>query len=156
MVFDNFFNWMFGPIINNLSTFWSIVSLSFLITLFITIAYKFLSNQLEIKRLKDESKELRKEMKSAKNDQEKLLQIQKQSMQKSMEMFRHNMRPMLFYMIPLLLLLGWMSKTFKGTGELISWGFHIPLLGTGFGWLGVYILSAILFNMIIRKIFRVH
>lgn len=156
MVFDNFFNWIFGPITNNLSTTWSILVLSFIITLFITLAYKFLSNQTEIKRLKDEAKELKKEMKTTKNDPEKLMQIQKQSMQKSMETFRHSMKPMFFYMIPLLLVFGWMSKTFKGAGELISWGFYIPLFGTGFGWLGTYVLSTVLFNLILRKILKVH
>jgi uncharacterized membrane protein (DUF106 family) len=156
MVFDNFFKWLFGPIINNLSPFWSVLTISFLITLSITLAYKYLTNQKEIKRLKDSSKELRKQMKLAKDDRDKLMSLQKESMSKSIEMMKHTMKPTIYYMIPLLLVFSWLSKTFKGTGDILVWGTSVPLFGTGLGWFGVYLLTALILNGVIRKALKVH
>jgi len=155
-MFDDFFNWVFGSIINNLSPFWSVVVISMILTLLVTLAYKFLTNQQEIKKLKGESKELRKQMKDHKENEDKRLEIQKKSMEKSLKMMKQTMRPALFYMIPLLIVFSWLRNTFKGSGELLSWGFSIPLLGSGFGWLGVYILTTLIFNGIARKLLRVH
>lgn len=156
MVLENLFNWIFAPITNNLSPLWSIIVLTLLITFLITLAYKFLTNQELMKSLKQESEALKKEMKSLKNDTEKLMQVQKKAMEKSFEYMRHSMKPTLFYLIPLLLIFSWMSKTFKDYGDLVSWGFYIPLFGTGLSWLGVYILASIIFSIIIRKLMRVH
>ena len=156
MVFDKFFNWIFAPITYNLSPLWAIVTLSFILTVLITIAYKFLSNQEVMKKLKQESEVLKKEMKTLKNDAEKLMPVQKQAMEKSLEYMRHSMWPTVYYMIPLLLLISWMSKTFKGYGDIVSWGFYIPLFGTGLSWLGVYIIASLVFNIVVRKLLKVH
>ncbi len=156
MVLEKLFNWIFAPITNNFSPLWSIIILTVILTFLITIAYKFLSNQEVMKKLKQESDALRKEMKTLKNDTEKFMVVQKQAMQKSMEYMRHSMRPTLFYLIPLLLIFSWMGKTFKDYGDLISWGFYIPLFGTGLSWLGVYIFASIIFSILIRKLLKVH
>lgn len=156
MVLENLFNWIFAPITNNLSPFWAIVVLTLLITFLITLAYKLLTNQELMKNLKQESEALKAEMKTLKNDTEKLMQVQKKAMEKSFEYMRHSMKPALFYLIPLLLFFNWMSKTFKGYGDLVSWGFYIPLFGTGLSWLGVYIIASIIFSIIIRKLMKVH
>lgn len=156
MVLENLFNWIFAPITNNFSPLWAIVILTLLLTILITVAYKFLTNQELMKSLKQESEALKAEMKSLKNDTEKLMQVQKKAMEKSFEYMRHSMKPTLFYLIPLLLIFSWMSKTFKDYGDLVSWGFYIPLFGTGLSWLGVYILASIIFSIIIRKLMRVH
>lgn len=156
MVFDNFFNWIFAPVLNNFSPLWSIIILSLILTLLITIAYKFLTNQEVMKQLKQEQEALRKEMKSLKGDAEKLVHVQKQALEKSFEYMRHSMRPTLFYLIPLLLVFAWMSKAFKDYGDLVSWGFYIPLFGTGLSWLGIYIIASIVFSIVVRKILKVH
>ena len=156
MAFDNFFNWIFSPVTNNFSPLWSIIILSLILTFFITLIYKLVSNQTVMKQLKQEQDVLKKEMKAVKHDAEKYMAVQKVAMQKSLEYMRHSMKPTLFYIIPLLLIFGWMSKTFKGYDDLVSWGFYIPLFGTGLGWLGVYIISSIVFSIIVRKLMRVH
>lgn len=156
MVFDNFFNWIFSPLPIDSHPYWSITILSLILTVFITLIYKLVSNQTVMKQLKQEQDTLKKEMKALKHDAEKYMEVQKVSIQKSLEYMRHSMKPTLFYIIPLLLIFGWMSKTFKGYDDLVSWGFYIPLFGTGLGWLGVYILTSIVFSIIVRKLMRVH
>ena len=156
MVLDNFFNWIFSPLTSNFSPLWSIILLSLILTVFITLIYKLVSNQTVMKQLKQEQDTLRKEMKAVKHDAEKYMEVQKVAMQKSLEYMRHSMKPTLFYIIPLLLIFGWLGKTFKGYGDLVSWGFYIPLFGTGLSWLGVYILASIVFSIIVRKLMRVH
>ena len=156
MVFDNFFSWIFSPITTNFGPVWSIILLSLILTTLITLAYKLLSNQVVMKQLKSESEALKKEMKAVKHDTDKLMEVQKKAMEKSLEYMRHSMKPTLFYIIPLLLVFGWMSKTFKGYGDLVNWGFYIPLFGTGLSWLGIYFISSIIFSIIVRKLMRVH
>ena len=156
MVLDNFFSWIFSPITNNFSPLWSIILLSLILTFFITLIYKLVSNQTAMKQLKQEQDTLKKEMKAVKHDAEKYMEVQKVAMQKSLEYMRHSMWPTAFYIVPLLLIFSWLGKTFKGYGDLVNWGFYIPLFGTGLSWLGVYILASIVFSIIVRKLMRVH
>lgn len=156
MAFENFFNWIFSPVTSNFSPLWSIILLSLILTIFITTIYKFVSNQTAMKQIKTDSDALRKEMKAVKHDTEKYMAVQKKLMEKTFEQMRHSMKPTIFYIFPIILVFSWMSKTFKGYGDLVNWGFYIPLFGTGLGWFGVYILASISFSIIVRKLMRVH
>ncbi len=62
MVFETLLDPIFSPLLN-LPTLLAITLLSFLISLIITLIYKFATDQDLMKRLKEEMKELQKEMK---------------------------------------------------------------------------------------------
>ncbi len=155
MVLENFFDWIFSPLVN-LGDVWAIILISLILTFLVVIIYKVATNQDLMKKLKAEIKDLQKNMKAHKDDPTKFMEMQKEAMQKNMTYMKHSMKPTLYTMIPMLLILGWLSKTFGDKGELLSWGFKLPLFGTGFGWLGTYIVFSILFSLIIRKILKVH
>lgn len=106
-VMDAAFGWLL-----NLSYFWAIVLLSFVLAMLISLIYKYTTNQSLMKDLKMEVKELQKEMKALKHDPQKMMQVQKKAMETNMKYMMHSMKPMLFTFIPIIIIFGWMSAHF--------------------------------------------
>jgi len=71
---------VFNPLLN-LPTLWAVILLSFLISLIITVVYKYTTDQNLMKQLKSEMKEFQKEIKELRKEPEKAMQVQKKSMQ---------------------------------------------------------------------------
>ena len=111
MVFENLLNPVFGPLLN-LPTLGAVILLSFLISLIITIVYKFTTDQNLMKQLKDEMKEFQKEIKELKKEPEKAMQVQKKSMQTNMKYMMHSMRSTLFSIVPIIIIFSWMNANF--------------------------------------------
>ncbi len=103
-----FFDSIFGLLLV-ISPFWSILILSLFISLIIVLITKFTTDQNLMKHLKDESKVLQKQIKELKGHPEKQMEIQKKHMESSMKMMKQSFRPMLFTLIPILLIFGWMQ-----------------------------------------------
>ena len=122
----------------------SIVIISAVVTFFTTLVYKYASNQNRIKELKEVQKQCQLKLKEArsKNNAEKMAEIQKQMMACSGEMMKYTMKPMLFTMLPLLILIIWISKIFSATS-------------LGKSWIWWYIVSGIILNIIFRKVLKV-
>lgn len=93
----------------NLTPLLSITIIAFVITLFTSLVYKFVTDQELMKSLRAEMKELQKAMKEHKDTPEQLMKIQKVSMEKNMELMRHSMKPTFFTAIPIILLFGWLN-----------------------------------------------
>ena len=89
--------------------FWGIVIFSFVISLLITLAYKYLTNQNEMKRLKEEQKEFQKRMKELKEHPEEMMKIQKEAMSKNFEYMKHSLKATLITMLPIILVFSWMN-----------------------------------------------
>lgn len=85
-----------------------ILSFSFLVTLISIFAYKFFTNQAEMKQLKTDLKDHQKDMKKHKGNQKKLMEIQKKSMEKNLQYMKHSFKPMIFTFLPIILLFGWL------------------------------------------------
>jgi len=109
--FDPFLDAIFGFLLN-----WppilAILFLSFVISIIITLIYKYTTNQTEMKRLKDELGAHQKKMKELKSDPEKMMQVQKQAMGANMQYMKHSMKSTLITFIPILLIFGWMNAHF--------------------------------------------
>ena len=111
MVLENFLNPVFSPLLN-LPTLWAVILLSFLISLIITVVYKYTTDQNLMKQLKEEMKEFQREIKELKKEPEKAMQIQKKSMQTNMKYMMHSMRSTLFSIIPIIVIFSWMNANF--------------------------------------------
>lgn len=146
---DGFFNAVFGWIID-IGTPWSVIILSFIITLFITLVYKFTTNQVHMKEIKDKQKQYQKEMKELKHDPALMMEKQKESMKLTGTYFKQSMKPMIYTFIPIILIFGWMRLQYPGDVKMLNLGI------VNFGWLGTYIISSIIFSMVIRKILKVY
>lgn len=150
MVLERFFDLILGWV-NLFGSPWNVITISFIITLLITLAYKYLTNQVVMKELKAKMKELQATMKEDRTNKE----AQKEFMSIQMGYMKHSFKPMLYTFLPLILIFGWMRTTFNSGTDIISWSTKIPLFGTGLGWLGVYIISSIIFSMIIRRVMKI-
>jgi uncharacterized membrane protein (DUF106 family) len=146
MVFDNFFQGLFGWAIN-----WNPVGgllvICFILTLFITLVYKFMTDQKLLKTIKSDMKDLRKKMKEFRSDPKKMMELNKISMEKSMQQMKNTFKPMLVTFIPLILIFGWLREQYT----LIE----ISFLGIK-SWLFIYIVFSIVFSMFLRKIMKVY
>lgn len=87
----------------------AILLLAVLISLLITLAYKYMTDQDLMKRLKGEIKEFQKEMKDLKHDPNKAMAVQKKAMQTNMKYMMQSFRPTLITFIPIILVFGWMQ-----------------------------------------------
>jgi uncharacterized membrane protein (DUF106 family) len=154
MVLDNFFNFIFSFAIK-LGAPWSIIIISFVITLIMSLATKYLTDQTEMKSLKEELQHLQKEIKSNQDNPSKAQEIQKRLIDTNMKYMKQSFKPMLYTFLPIIIFFGWLKSLYP-TGDIINFGFNIPLFGMGLGWLGTYIISSIIFSLIIRKLFKIH
>lgn len=91
---------------------WAIVFISFVLSLLIILLYKFLTDQKEMKRLKDDLKEYQKKAKSLRDQPEKMMAVQKDMMKTNMEYMRKSMKVTLITFLPMILVLGWMDANF--------------------------------------------
>jgi uncharacterized membrane protein (DUF106 family) len=88
----------------------SIFLVSLVLTVVTTIAYKYLTDQARIKKLKaDMKKDQERIKKLAKEDPDKAMKIQKAMLEKNMELMKHSFKPTLYTLIPLLLVFGWLG-----------------------------------------------
>ena len=142
---DGFFNAIFGFLIE-----WSplvgLLVISLILTLITSLSYKFLTDQKELKEQKEVVNKLQKEIKSLKDDPKKMMEKQKEIMDINFKMMKHNIKPMLITFIPLLIIFGWLKTTYDPLGKLIF----------GLSWFWIYLISAILFSIVIRKVLKIH
>ena len=144
-MFDGFFNSIFGTLIvwNPLT---GLLVISFILTLIISLSYKFLTDQKELKQHKEEVEILQKELKGLKDDPKKMMDKQSELMKKNLGMMKHQIKPMLFTFIPLIIIFGWLRVTYEPLGKIIL----------GMSWFWIYLISAILFSIIIRKVLKIY
>lgn len=155
MVFEKQLDFLLGWV-KILGHPWDVIAISFFLTLLVNLSVKFLSDQKKMKILKEEGEFLKSEMKKFKDHPEKYIELQKKAMESSMKYMRHSMVPTMFTLLPLLVIFNWLRKTFSPGEKLINFPFTVPLIGSGLGWLGTYIICSIIFNLILRKLLKLN
>ncbi len=101
----------FGPLLK-LVPLWAMIVLSAIISLLITLVYKYATNQLLMKQLKDDVKKYQQEMKTHKADPKKVSEIQSQAMNANMQLMKHSFKPTLITLLPIIIIFGWVSGHF--------------------------------------------
>ena len=136
----------------------SIAVLSLLITLAVTIIYKFTTNQKRLKELKDDMKRMRDDMKKYQTDPKKMMELQQESMKKSFEQMKHTLLPTFITMVPILVIFAWIRSSLSDKTVILQFPFNIPKIGdnSGFGWIGIYVITSIVFSIVLRKLFKVY
>ncbi|MFT4343165.1 MAG: EMC3/TMCO1 family protein [Candidatus Woesearchaeota archaeon] len=100
------------PILNPLlriDPFVLIVGISFVVSLFITFLYKWMTDQTLMKALKEDMKKSQKEMKKLKDNPQKMMKKQKEVMQKNMQYMMQSLKPTLFTFLPIILVFAWLA-----------------------------------------------
>ncbi|NQU98350.1 DUF106 domain-containing protein [Candidatus Woesearchaeota archaeon] len=108
-MFEKVLDPIFRPLLD-LGFFWAILIISFVLTLIITLVYKYATDQTLMKKLKAEMKELQKEMKRLKDNPQKAMVHQKKMMQKNMKYMKHSFKPTLYTFVPIIIIFGWLNS----------------------------------------------
>lgn len=124
---------------------WGLVLISALISLITSLLQKYTTDQETLKLIRSEQKLIAQQMKEFKGQPEKFLELQKKQMQLLPKTMEITLRPALYTAIPFILLIRWFSDYFTGESVKI-FGFM--------GWIWAYLLFAIIFSLIFRKILK--
>ncbi|MBI2651664.1 DUF106 domain-containing protein [Candidatus Woesearchaeota archaeon] len=111
MVFENLLNPVFSPLLK-LPTLLAVTLLSFLVSLMVTLIYKYTTDQSLMKQLKDEMKGYQKQIKELRKEPEKAMQVQKKAMQTNMKYMMNSMKSTLFSFLPIIIIFSWMNANF--------------------------------------------
>jgi len=145
MVLESFFDLIFGWSVN-MNPLFGMIFISFILTLIVTLIYKYTTDQKSMKDLKDELKNLQKKMKEHKEDAGKMMEIQKEAMEKNIKYMKHTFVPMILTFLPIIIIFGWIKLVYDPLGKIFFM----------FGWLGTYIIFSIIFSYGLRKILKVY
>ena len=106
------FNTLLDPVLGwtlALPLWAALLVLSLILTVIITIVYKFATDQAEMKGLKARIKELQAEMKKKRHDPKKMAKLQQEVMSVNLTYTKKSCKPTLYTFIPLILIFGWMN-----------------------------------------------
>ncbi len=90
-------------------SFIGILLLALFISILVTVVYKYATNQVEMKRMKDQQKEFQTRMKSLRDKPDEMMKVQKEAMKINFEYMKQSFKPTLITMLPILLIFGWMA-----------------------------------------------
>ncbi|MBD3263277.1 DUF106 domain-containing protein [Candidatus Woesearchaeota archaeon] len=144
------------PMLFGLPAWAFILMISAVLSLVVTLVYKFATDQAVMKELKEQIKKYQQQMKEHKDNLQKMNEIQKKSMKLNMKLMKQNFKPMLITMVPFIIIFWWLRGIYEGV-VVIPLSFHFPLSGleTGLGWIGFYIICSMIFTTVFRKALKV-
>ncbi|NTV24215.1 MAG: DUF106 domain-containing protein [Nanoarchaeota archaeon] len=87
----------------------AIIIVAFIVSMIVTLALKYFTNQKEMKSMKEGMQRLQKEMKNSKNNAKKLGKINSELMDINMKYMSQSMRPTLYTFIPIIIIFGWLN-----------------------------------------------
>ena len=102
MVLENIFFLQWHPAL-------AISFVSLVITLLITIVYKYTTDQKKMKRLKEDLKNYQKKMKELRDDPKKMMDVQKKAMGLNLEYMKHSFKSTIYTILPVLILFAWLN-----------------------------------------------
>ena len=93
------------------SPLWGIVALALFLSIVITLAYKYLTDQVVMKSLRDQQKEFQQRMKALRDNPSEMMKVQKEAMKANLDYFKQswNWKVILATMLPVMLIFGWMA-----------------------------------------------
>ena len=107
----NLLDTIFNPVLGwtfNLPAFFTILIICTIITVLVTIVYKYTTNQREMKLIKDDLKKYQKEMKETK-DMKKLQVVQKKALDLNMKYMMSSFKSTLYTFIPIIIIFAWLN-----------------------------------------------
>ncbi|MBU2561309.1 MAG: DUF106 domain-containing protein [Nanoarchaeota archaeon] len=108
MVFETILNPIFSPLLK-LPTVVAVGIISLIISLIITLVYKYMTDQTMMKDLKKRQKDFQKKMKELKGEPDKLMKVQKEAMEVNMQYMKQSFKPTLITFLPIIIIFGWLN-----------------------------------------------
>ncbi len=144
-IFDFLFGWSVG-----ISPLFGIIIVSFVLSILSTVSWKYLTDQVLLKDIRERIKSTHAKMKEHKDNPEKLKELNSKMAKENFEtmkiQWKQSLKPMLATMIPFAFAFIWIRKTYEPFGDVFL----------SFGGVGAYILFSIAFSMILRKVMKVY
>ncbi len=144
-IFDFLFGWAVA-----ISPLFGIIIVSFVLSLLSTVSWKYLTDQVLLKDIRDRMKGAHAKMKEHKDNPEKLKEFNAKMAKENIEamkiQWKQSLKPMIATMVPFAFAFIWIRKTYEPFGDVFL----------SFGGIGAYILFSIAFSMILRKVMKVH
>lgn len=119
----------------------SVILISLLVTLLMTTIRYFVTDRKLMKEIKDKQKIIKEEMKKHRDNPDKMMELNKQMMEHFPAQMKQTFKLMIITMIPILIIFSWMRNNLAATSLASSW----------IWW---YIVSSIIFGIILGKIFK--
>lgn len=107
----SFLDPILGPLLT-MNPLFAIVLVSLVLSIAITLIYKFTTDQSQMKTLRDNLKKHQDEMKKHRDNPDKLMKIQSKAMSANMEYMKLSMKPTLFTIIPIMIIFAWLGAHF--------------------------------------------
>ncbi|MFH1181848.1 MAG: EMC3/TMCO1 family protein [Candidatus Woesearchaeota archaeon] len=111
MVFESIGNAMdfaLSPLLS-LPPFWAIMVVALVLSILITIIYKYTTNQKELKNIREETKTIQNEMKAAKGDMQKMTELNQRLLKMTSQQMKHTLKSYIFTFLPVILIFGWLQ-----------------------------------------------
>jgi len=140
-----------------LMAFEEILIISVMLAFFISLLYRLLINQKELRALKDEMKFYQDKIKNAQKsgDKEAVSKLTGEMLKLSSKQFRMNMKPLMLSGVLFLVVIGWIGAEYAEA--FIAAPFAIPFLvvDSQMTWFGWYLIIILATNIMFRKLFGV-
>lgn len=127
---------------------WGMTIIILVVTLIVTLAQKYATDQEALKELKKEQKAIQKQMKEFREHPEKLMELQKTQMKLFPKQMKLSMRAIAYTGVPLILFFRWFQDFFVTLGDVKFFG----IIGS---WFLFYLIIAMVFGAILRKYLKV-
>ncbi len=111
MAYYDFLNVIFAPLLK-LPILLTVVLMSLTISLIVILITKYTTDQVLMKKIKEDLKDYQKQIKELRSEPAKAMGVQKKAMELNMKYMSHSLKPTLITFIPIILIFGWMSSTF--------------------------------------------
>jgi uncharacterized membrane protein (DUF106 family) len=119
----------------------------FFITLLSVLLQKYCTDQVALKKIREEQKFLQEEMKKYREHPEKVMELNKKQMEIIPKTFEITLKPVIYTAIPFVLFMRWFGDYFAN----VQYNFF------GFiNWIWFYLILSIVFSGILRKILKVY
>ena len=132
----------------NWNVSWGMTFIILILTVIVTLAQKYATDQKALKELKKEQKEIQKQMKEFRSHPEKLRELQKTQMKLFPKQMKLSMRAIAFTGVPLILFFRWFQDFFATLGDVKFFG----IIGS---WFLFYLIIAMVFGTILRKYLKI-
>lgn len=112
MVLESVIDPLFAPFLG-IKPLWTIIILSFVLSVIITLIHKMMTNQELMKSLKQDMKESQKKIKQLRDQPEKAMRLQKEVMHKNMKYMMQSFKPMIITILPIIIIFGWLGNHYS-------------------------------------------
>lgn len=148
-IIDSIFNFLFGWAVA-ISPLVGIIFVSFVLSLLSTLSWKYLTDQILLKELREKTKALHAQVKNNKDNPAKLKEINSKMAKENLEslklQYKQSIKPMIATLIPFAFAFSWIRNNSAFQADIFL----------SFGGVGSYIIFSIIFSMILRKAMKVY